>query len=118
MAFCIFAFLPYAHMTGAHATVDIFTNTLGETAHRWLLAVIDVVFAVVLIIIATQLWGGMMSKLNSGQTTLLLQFPVWWGYAVSMVAAIVGAVVGVWHAFVRVTEAVTGKTIAVEGGEI
>ncbi|EAQ13227.1 TRAP-type C4-dicarboxylate transport system permease small subunit [Maritimibacter alkaliphilus HTCC2654] len=118
MAFCIFAFLPYAHMTGAHATVDIFTNTLGEASHRWLLAVIDVVFAVVLIIIATQLWGGMMSKLNSGQTTLLLQFPVWWGYAVSMVAAIVGAVVGVWHAFVRVTEAVTGKTIAVEGGEI
>ena len=28
-----------------------------------------------------------------------------------------GAIVGVWHAIVRVTEAVTGRTIAVEGGE-
>jgi TRAP-type C4-dicarboxylate transport system permease small subunit len=117
MAFCIFAFLPYAHMTGAHATVDIFTNTLGDNAHRWLVAVIDVVFAVVLVIIAIQLFGGLESKYRSGQTTLLLQFPVWWGYAISFVAAVIGAIVGVWHAIVRVTEAVTGRTIAVEGGE-
>ncbi|MZR12504.1 TRAP transporter small permease subunit [Maritimibacter sp. DP07] len=117
MAFCIFAFLPYAHMTGAHATVDIFTNALGERAHRWLLAVIDTVFAVVLIIIAVQLYGGLVSKMNSGQTTLLLQFPVWWGYLASFCAAVIGGVVGVWHALVRITEAVTGNSIAVEGGE-
>ncbi|MAM63138.1 TRAP transporter small permease [Maritimibacter sp. UBA3975] len=118
MAFCIFAFLPYAQMTGAHATVDIFTNSLGNKTQAWLIAIIEVVFAIVLVIIAVQLLGGFQSKLRSGQTTLLLQFPVWWGYAAAFAAAVVGGVVGVWHALVKVTEAATGKTIAVEGGEV
>lgn len=117
MAFCIFAFLPYAQMTGAHATVDIFTNALGEKAQAWLIAIIEVVFAVAIIIIAVQLLGGLESKLRSGQTTLLLQFPVWWGYAAAFAASVIGAVVGAWHALVKVTEAATGKKIAVEGGE-
>ncbi len=117
MAFAIFAFLPYAHMTGAHATVDIFTDWMAEASHRKLSAVIDVVFAVVLVIIAVKLFDGMTSKRDSGQTTLLLQFPVWWGYALSSGAAAIGAVVGVWHAIVRVIEAVTGKNIAVVEGD-
>lgn len=117
MAFAVFAFLPYAHMTGAHATVDIFTDWLGERPQRWLSAVIDVVFAGVLVIIAVQLFDGMLSKHQSGQTTLLLQFPVWWAYAVASGAAVIGAVVGVWHALVRLYEAVTGNKVAVEGGE-
>lgn len=116
MAFAVFAFLPYAHMTGAHATVDIFTDWMGEVSHRWLTAVIDVVFAIVLIIIAWKLFDGMLSKQHSGQTTLLLQFPVWWAYLASSIAAVVGAVVAVWHAGVRIYEAVTGNKIAVEGG--
>ena len=118
MAFAIFAFLPYAHMTGAHATVDIFTDWLGPRAQRVLTMVIDVVFAVVLVIIAWKLYGGMESKLGSGQTTLLLQFPVWWSYVPAFIAAAIGAVVGVWHAGVRIVEALTDKTIAVEGGEV
>lgn len=116
MAFAVFAFLPYAHMTGAHATVDIFTDWLGDKSYRWLTAVIDVVFAVALIIIAIQLFDGMLSKQRSGQTTLLLQFPVWWAYALSSFAAVIGAFVGIWHALVRIYEAVTGTKIAVEGG--
>ncbi|MBV7407502.1 TRAP transporter small permease [Maritimibacter sp. DP1N21-5] len=117
MAFAIFAFLPYAHLTGAHATVDIFTDWLGDRSQRLLSVVIDAVFAVVLIIIAWKLYDGMLSKLSSGQTTLLLQFPVWWSYVPASIAAVIGAVVGLWHAGVRVAEAVTGKTIAAEGGE-
>ncbi|MEC7765294.1 MAG: TRAP transporter small permease [Pseudomonadota bacterium] len=117
MAFAIFAFLPYAQMTGAHATVDIFTNVLSTKVQAWLVAIIEVVFAIALIIIAVQLFGGFESKLRTGQTTLLLQFPVWWGYAAAFAAAVVGGVVGVWHAMVKVTEAATGKIIAVEGGE-
>lgn len=116
MAFAVFAFLPYAHMTGAHATVDIFTDMLGERTHRWLVAVIDVVFAVVLIIIAKQLWGGLESKLRTGQVTLLLQFPLWWAYAAAFAAAAVGAVVGVWHALVRLYEAGTGHTVSLQAG--
>jgi len=109
MAFTIFAFLPLCHINGAHASVDIFTAKLPLRANRFLRMVIEVGFAAVLVVIANQLFAGMMSKQNTGETTLLLQFPVWWAYAASVVAAIVAAVVAVYTACIRSLECVTGQ---------
>ncbi len=104
MAFAIFAFLPICHLNGAHASVDIFTQHLRLRMNRFLRMMIEFVFAAVLIIIAYQLFQGMLSKLNSGQTSFLIQFPVWWGYALSVTGAIVAAIVGVYIAGLRVLE--------------
>lgn len=111
MAFAIFAFLPLCQLKAAHATVDIFTSVLPMGAQRWLRAVIEIIFAAVLILIAVQLNSGMLSKLNSGQTTFLLEFPVWWAYAASVVAALAAALVGVYVAVMRVLEALQGRPI-------
>lgn len=111
IAFSIFAFLPYCQMTNGHASVDVFTNWLPKPVKRILLLVIEVVFAYVLIIIAQQLDAGMQSKLRSGQTTFLLQFPVWWAYAASLVGAIMAAVVGVYMVLVRAYEIYSGRSI-------
>jgi len=104
IAFAIFAFLPLCQVTSGHATVDIFTARLPERANRILGALIECVFAIVLVVIALQLSEGMASKRRYGETTFLLQFPVWWSYAASLLAAIVAAVAGVYMALVRVTE--------------
>lgn len=109
MAFTIFAFLPLCHINGAHASVDIFTAKLPLGANRFLRMVIEIAFAAVLVVIANQLFAGMMSKQNTGETTLLLQFPVWWAYAASVVAAIVAAAVAVYTACIRSLECVTGQ---------
>ena len=109
MAFTIFAFLPLCHINGAHASVDIFTAKLPLRANRFLRMVIEIAFAAVLVVIANQLFAGMMSKQNTGETTLLLQFPVWWAYAASVVAAIVAAAVAVYTACIRSLECVTGQ---------
>ena len=111
MAFAIFAFLPYCHMTVGHASVDIFTDWLPGRAKRVLRMLIEVLFAVVLVIIAVQLEAGMQSKLRTGQTTFLLQFPTWWAYAFSLVGATVAALVGVFTAFARIVEVFSGETI-------
>lgn len=111
MAFAIFAFLPLCQLNGAHASVDIFTNFLPKQVTRLLRTVIEVVFACVLVLIAWQLFEGTQSKMRSGQTTLLLEFPVWWGYAFSLVAAIVAAVVAVYVASMRLAETVTGRQV-------
>ena len=104
-------------ITGGHAAVDIFTDKLPPRINRILRAVIEVVFAAVLVLIAVQLASGMMSKLRSGQTTFLLQFPLWWAYALSLTGAVAAAVVGVYMALVRITEALRNQTIlADEGG--
>ena len=111
IVFVIFAFLPICQITGGHATVDIFTAQMSEGANRVLRGVTEVIFAAVLVLIAVQLYGGMMSKLNSGQVTLELAFPVWWSYAISLLGAVLAALVAVYLACVRAVEMVTGRVV-------
>ncbi len=115
MAFTIFAFLPLCQITSGHASVDVFTNYLPPRAQQILGMVIEIVFAAVLIIIAMQLNEGLASKMRSGQTTFILQFPIWWAYALSLAGAFVAALVGVYMAGVRVYEVATGREIAGDG---
>ena len=116
VAFAIFSFIPFCQGTAGHATVDIFTSGLSVRVNRLIQMVVDIVFAAVLILIALQLYEGMLSKMQYRETTFLIQFPVWWSYAASLVAAIVAAVVGVYVAFVRLAEFFGNRTIMSVGG--
>lgn len=111
MAFCIFAFLPLCQVTMGHASVDIFANMMPRTINRLLAFLIALLFAVVLVTIAVQLNVGMQRKLSSNQTSLLLEFPVWWAYAFSLAGACLAALAGVHVAFVRFYELLTGREI-------
>lgn len=117
MAFAVFAFLPLCQITGSHAYVDVFTAWLPPRASRMLRAVIEVAFALVLVVIAVQLHEGLQSKLRSGQSSLLLQTPVWWNYAASLSGAVIAALAGSYMAIVRVLESVSGRVILAEGPE-
>lgn len=111
MAFVIFAFIPLCQLNGAHASVDIFTAGLPPRFNVVLRAVIEVVFAAIIVLIAWQLFQGMLSKQRTGQTTLILQFPVWWPYALSLAGAVASAIVAVYVAAMRVLEIVTGHKV-------
>lgn len=109
VAFAIFSFLPYCQLHGGHATVDIFTQALPPKANRWVMAFWEVVLTIVIVLIAVRLFAGMQDKMRYGETTFLLQFPVWWAYAASLVAAVVAAIVALYCAFGRVAMAATGR---------
>ncbi|WP_372612342.1 TRAP transporter small permease [Aquicoccus sp.] len=111
VAFAIFAFIPLCQITAGHATVDIFTARLPKRANRVIQMVVDIVFAAVLILIAWRLSAGMESKMQNNETTFLLQFPIWWSYLVSLIGAVVAAIVGVYMAVVRIAELLTMRTI-------
>lgn len=111
VAFAIFAFLPLCQITGGHASVDIFTSKMPRVVNRVIQLIVDWVFAAVLILIAWQLYQGLLEKLRYNETTFMLQFPVWWAYAASLFAATVAALVGVYVALARVSEMVTGRVI-------
>ena len=111
VAFSIFSFLPLCQISGGHASVDIFTSKLPRGVNRGLQMVIDTVFAIALIIMAYQLYKGMLSKLSYGDTTFLLQFPIWWAYAASLVGAVMAAVISVYVAWVRIMELATGQDV-------
>jgi len=117
VAFAIFAFIPLCQITGGHASVDIVANTLSRGVNRFLRMVTEVVFALVLILIAWKLADGMLSKKGYGETSFLLQFPVWWAYAASLFGAVVSAIVGIYMAGVRVTEFATGRILVWDGVE-
>lgn len=111
IAFSIFAFLPLCNLTGGHASVDIFTQMMSTRTNRWLRLIIDIAFAFVLVVIAVQLFSGMMAKQRSGTTTFLLEFPIWWAYALSVSGAVVAAIVSVYIAFARISETVSGRSL-------
>ncbi|MFO6464847.1 TRAP transporter small permease [Jannaschia sp. KMU-145] len=111
MAFVIFAFLPITQITGGHASVDIFTNALGRATNRVLSALWALVFAAVLVLIAVQLWLGTEAKMRYGETTFLIQFPIWWAYAAALSGAVIAALAQAYVAAVRVAELVTGAEI-------
>ncbi len=111
IAFAIFSFLPICQLYAGHATVDIFTSALSDKVNRWLVAFWEVVLALVILLITWRLSAGMMDKIGNGETTFLLQFPIWWAYAASLAAAVVASITGVYCAVGRVTLAATGRSI-------
>jgi TRAP-type C4-dicarboxylate transport system permease small subunit len=116
MAFVVFAFLPITQLTGGHASVDVATRLLGARANRWLAATWAILFAAVLALIARQLALGTVDKMRYGETTFLIQFPVWWAYAAALVGALVAAATAGFVALARLVEAATGAAILPEEG--
>lgn len=117
IAFAIFAFLPLCQLYGGHATVDIFTSKLPTRINTVIIAFWEVVLTAVILLIAWRLFEGMQDKMRFGETTFLLQFPVWWSYAASFTAAVVAAIVALYCAGARVMGLVTGKHYLPQPGE-
>ncbi|MGH1360232.1 MAG: TRAP transporter small permease [Burkholderiaceae bacterium] len=104
VAFAIFCFLPWCQMVQGHATVDLVTNYLPEPARRFLTMLWEVLLAAVLGIITWRLIVGTLDKAGNGETTFLLQFPVWWAFAACAAAAVVASVIGAYVAVIRMQE--------------
>lgn len=111
VAFAIFAAFPICQIYGAHATVDVFTTGLSPRTLRGLRAFWEVILSVTIIFITWRLFEGMQRFIGNGQTTLFLQFPVWWSYAASFAAATVASFTAAYCAALRVAEALTGRDL-------
>ncbi len=111
IAFAIFASIPLCQISSGHASVDILTRKFPAGVNRFLSMLTEVLFAAVLILIAWRLYEGMLSKRSYGETTFLLQFPIWWAYALSLFGAIMAAIAGVYMAIVRISEFALGRSI-------
>lgn len=111
MPFTIFAFLAYCQISAGHATVDIFTDKLRGRTRRVLAMIIEAVFAAVLVLVAVQMFDGMNTMMRRRSLTFILQFPLWWAYAVAMVPAAIVAVIAVYMAALRLAEAVLNRDL-------
>jgi TRAP-type C4-dicarboxylate transport system permease small subunit len=110
-AFAVFAFLPWCQINRGHATVDVFTSYLSPAVNRVIDLVTELLMTAAIVLIAWRLWYGMLDKIRYNETTFILQFPVWWGFAAAMFAAAVGVLVSLFVLYLRVREVVEGRTI-------
>ena len=114
VAFAIFSFMPICQLYGSHATVDVFTSRLPARVTRAIAAFWEVALTAALVLISVQLFGGVQRYYGNGETTLFLQFPVWWAYAASFAASVVTCIVAVYCAATRLRESATGQSILPE----
>lgn len=87
MAVAIFAFLPYAQLTDAHARVDLFQPFMSQRLNNALELVFNAAMLFVAAVGTWRLYLGMLDKQNFGETTLIAGLPVWHGYAAGMLGA-------------------------------
>ncbi len=110
-AFAIFAFLPWCQLMRGHATVDVFTSFLSPKINRIIDLITELLMTAVITLITMQLWHGMWDKVRFRETTFILQFPVWWGFAAAFAAAVIAVIVSFYVLFVRIQEVRTGRTL-------
>ncbi|PYG26711.1 TRAP transporter small permease [Pelagimonas varians] len=111
VAFSIFSFLPVAQLYAGHATVDIFTSFLSTSLNKIIQAFWEVIFVIVMILITWRFYEGTVNKFEYGETTFLLQFPIWWAYGASLFAACVATITAIYTAGARIAEALTNRNI-------
>lgn len=95
-AFVVCAFMPWAQLKRGHASVAILTDLFSSRTNK----VIDLLAdALLLAASALMTWrhiAGLEDKQAYGETTFIIQFPLWWAYAGCLFGLIAWIVVGVW----------------------
>ena len=87
-AIAIFAFMPYCQMRAANVIVDFFTARFPLSARDFLDAVMNAVFSVCVLIVTWRLAVGGIATFNSGDASMFLRIPQWWGYACAFVGCV------------------------------
>jgi tripartite ATP-independent transporter DctQ subunit len=117
VCFTIFAFLPICQLRKGHATVDVFAVGFPHWLNRFLETFWEVLLSVVILLITWRLFVGMQDKMRYGETTFLLQFPIWWAYGASFLAAFMASIVAIFCAITRIVELFTGRKITPDAEE-
>ena len=117
-AFAIFAFLPWCQYNRGHASVEVFTSFLPERINDVLLAIGDVLLFAIAVLITSRLWLGLNDKIMFGETTFVLQFPLWWAYAAAFAGACVFTLVSAWCALRALIGLVRPELAPAQGGAL
>ena len=110
LAFTVFSFMPLCQLHRGHARVDLFADLTPPRFARALEAFWEVVLTAAILLITWRLFEGAQDKLSNGETTFILQFPVWWAYAASLVAACAASIVALYCAVAQVMGVMTGRS--------
>ncbi len=86
VAIAAFAFLPYCQSTGANVSADIFTTGLGPRALSWLSLLGSLVALGFAGLMLWRMYYGLLDQKEYDYMTAILQIPIWYAYAASLVS--------------------------------
>jgi TRAP-type C4-dicarboxylate transport system permease small subunit len=86
-------FLPYCQATAGHIAVDVFTRRASVRTVDWLDRFGALLMAAMFLVVGWRTVVGAMSLRSSGETSMLMSFPLWLGYAGAVPGVIVAGIV-------------------------
>ncbi len=92
-ALAIFCFLPWSHLKRAHADVGMLWSFYPAPMKRLLVIFADALMLALWLLLTWRMGLALHDYFQNDELTFILQMPVWWGYAASMVPAVLGCMV-------------------------
>lgn len=96
-ALAVFCFLPWAHLTRSHAVVDLLWGRYPAWLRQALSVLGDALMLLLWALLVWRMGAGMLDYRAAQERTFILQWPVWWGYALCMPPAAFGCLACAWR---------------------
>ncbi len=112
----VFGFMPYCQMARGHVGVDLFVMPFGNKAMLITQLLGDVIIAGLTLLLTWRHIDGTIDKYGSGETTFILAFPVWWGFAVAAVIMVLLSIVTLFTVVRDIHDLMTGKAVDIQAG--
>jgi len=98
-AICVAAFLPWCQMQRGNIIVDFFTTRASVRTQAWLDVFGALLLAAVMLLVAWRTGVGAVAVKASGETSMIMGFPSWIGYAFMAPGFALTALVAVYTAY-------------------
>ena len=96
-ALAVFSALPWCYLARGHATVDIFWPAIPRRGQFLIEAATSALMLLIWALLTWRMGIAMTEHRASGETTFILNMPLWWGYAAAMPPAVIGCVAYGWR---------------------
>lgn len=96
-ALAVFCFLPWCHLKRGHATVDMLWSLYPPRMQRVLEIFTEALMLVVWLLLVWRMAIATTDYRANGEVSFILQMPVWWGYAASLLPAAFGCLAYAWR---------------------
>ena len=98
-AICVAAFLPWCQMQGGNIIVDFFTARTSPRTQAWLDVFGALLLATVMLLVAWRTGAGALTVKAAGETSMIMGFPSWIGYALMVPGFALTAIAGLYTAY-------------------
>jgi TRAP-type C4-dicarboxylate transport system permease small subunit len=114
----VFAFLPYCQLNKGHISVDLFVNPLGHKAITWTQLAGDIIITALVCVLLWRHGAGTLDKYEYGDTSFILEIPIWWPYAIAyllLIVTVATSLFTVWRDIRDLSDGDAGEAVQSEG---